>query len=198
MSMIFRFDTDNPTWVSLNVSWSFVWINFSNGQLTMIFGSQRQDCLYASLPEKRSRFRPTAFFLDQSLIPVVEETKFLGLKKKGFKARTILKVIGNTERGADRKVMLRLYRYLVRSKLDYGCIVCGSAPISLTCRCWLCLGAFRTSPVESLYVDAHKHWVLDVLSYFCSMLPRSSHCLNIQHMTQCLMTNIWSCVWPSH
>ena len=60
--------------------------------------------------------------------------------------------------------MLRLYRYLVRSKLDYGCIVYGSA-----CKSYLhmldpihnqglrlCLGAFRTSLVESLYVDAHE------------------------------------------
>ena len=43
--------------------------------------------------------------------------------KKNLKALNILKVIGNTEWGADRKVMLRLYRSLVRSKLDYGCIV---------------------------------------------------------------------------
>ena len=48
--------------------------------------------------------------------------------KRGLKALNILKVIGNTEWGADRKVMLRLYRSkLVRSKLDYGCIVYGSA-----------------------------------------------------------------------
>ena len=60
--------------------------------------------------------------------------------------------------------MLRLYRSLIRSKLDYGYIVYGSArksylqmldPIhnqGLT----LCIGAFRTSPVESLYIDAHE------------------------------------------
>ena len=48
------------------------------------------------------------------------------LKKKGTKTLNILKVIGNTEWGADRKVMLRLYRSLVRSILDYGCIVYGS------------------------------------------------------------------------
>ena len=29
--------------------------------------------------------------------------------------------------GADRKVLLRLYRGLIQSKLDYGCIVYGSA-----------------------------------------------------------------------
>ena len=71
-------------------------------------------------------------------------------------------VIGNTEWGADRRVMLRLYRSLVRSKQDYECIVYGSA-----CKSYLqmldpvhnqglrlCLGAFQTS--KSLYVDAYK------------------------------------------
>ena len=107
----------------------------------------------------------------------MEETKFLGVifdrklsfvphlkyvKKRGLNALNILKVIGNTEWGADRKVMLRLYRSLVRSKLDYGCIVYGSARKSYLQMLdpihnqglRLCLGAFRTSPVESLYVDA--------------------------------------------
>ena len=52
----------------------------------------------------------------------------------------------------------------------------------------VCLGAFRTSPVQSLYVDAHESvWMLDVQSYLCSMLPRSSHCLNIPDMMRCLI-----------
>ena len=73
-------------------------------------------------------------------------------------------MIGNTELGADREVMLRLYISLVRSKLDYGCIVYGCArksylqmldPIhNLGLR--FCLEAFRTSPEEILYVDAHE------------------------------------------
>ena len=60
--------------------------------------------------------------------------------------------------------MLRLDRSLIRSKLDYGCIVYGSAHKSYLQMLdpihnqglRLCLGAFRTSPVESLYVDAHE------------------------------------------
>ena len=32
----------------------------------------------------------------------------------------------HTTWGADRKVLLRLYRALIRSKLDYGCIVYSS------------------------------------------------------------------------
>ena len=60
--------------------------------------------------------------------------------------------------------MFRLYRLLIRSKLDYGCIVYGSARNSYLQMLdpihnqglRLCIGAFRTSPVESLYIDAHK------------------------------------------
>src|SRR2546425_7831240 len=59
---------------------------------------------------------------------------------------------------------IKLYRTLIRSKLDYGSIVYGSArksylqmldPIqNLSLR--LCLGAFRTSPVESLQIEANE------------------------------------------
>ena len=64
--------------------------------------------------------------------------------------------------GADKSVLLKLYRSLIRSKLDYGCIVYGSSRPSYIKMLntvhhqglRLALGAFRTSPVESLYVEA--------------------------------------------
>ena len=77
-----------------------------------------------------------------SPIPVVEESKFLGilfdrklsfiphikyLKAKCLKALNLLKVLSHTSWGADRTTLLKLYRSLVRSKLDYGCIIYGSA-----------------------------------------------------------------------
>ena len=59
--------------------------------------------------------------------------------------------------GIDRKVMLRLYRSLVRSKLDYGCIVYGSARKSyLQMLDPIHNQGLRLCPVESLYVDAHE------------------------------------------
>ena len=114
-----------------------------------------------------------------SPIPVVEEAKFLGLlfdKKLSFiphikalmakclKALDVLKVLSNTNWGGDRSVLLNLYRSLVRSKLDYGSIVYGSARKSYL-KCLdtihhqgfrLALGAFRTSPVESLYAESNE------------------------------------------
>jgi hypothetical protein len=72
-----------------------------------------------------------------SEIPVVNETKFLGLifdsklsfklhiayLKKCLKAMNLLRVVANTGWGADSTTLLCLYRSIIRSKLDYGCIV---------------------------------------------------------------------------
>ena len=66
--------------------------------------------------------------------------------------------------GGDRTVLLNLYRSLIRSKLDYGSIVYGSARKSYLKSLdtihhqglRLALGAFRTSPVESLYAESNE------------------------------------------
>lgn len=86
------------------------------------------------------------------------------LKKRCFKTLDILKVLAKTKWGAEWTVLLRLYRALVRSRLDYGCIVYGSARKSYIQMLdtvhhqglRLVLGAFRTSPVQSLYVEARE------------------------------------------
>ena len=86
------------------------------------------------------------------------------LKARCQKSLNILKVLSRTEWGADRTKLLKLYRSLVRSKLDYGCIVYGSASKTALAKLdpvhnqglRLSLGAFRSSPVESLYVEAHE------------------------------------------
>ena len=117
--------------------------------------------------------------LDGIQIEVVPEFKFLGLlfdsklsfiphinylSNKCHKALSLLRVVSSMDWGADRKVLLRLYRTLVRSKLDYGCIVYGSARQSYLRKLdsihnqglRLALGAFRTSPVNSLYAEANE------------------------------------------
>ena len=114
-----------------------------------------------------------------SPIPVVSEAKFLGLlfdnklsfiphikalKAKCLKALDILKVLSSSDWGGNRTVLLNLYRSLIRSKLDYGSIVYGSARKSYLKSLdtihhqglRLALGAFRTSPVESLYAESNE------------------------------------------
>ncbi|XP_023212009.1 uncharacterized protein LOC111614875 [Centruroides sculpturatus] len=118
-------------------------------------------------------------YLNGVKILMVNEAKFLGvlfdhkltflphlrnLKSRCLKSMNLLKVLCCSSWGADKCSMLRIYRALVRSKLDYGCIVYGSARES-TLRMLdpihhqalrLCTGAFRTSPVRSMYVDAYE------------------------------------------
>ena len=125
----------------------------------------------------RGAFPPPQLSLGNSLLRSVTEVRFLGmildtklswlphlknLKAQCLRAMNILKVLSRTSWGADRLTLLRIYRALIRSKLDYGCQLYSSAPTS-TLRILdpvhnlgvrLSLGAFRTSPVESLYAES--------------------------------------------
>ena len=107
-------------------------------------------------------------------IEVVPEFKFLGLlfdsklslihhinylRNKCRKALHLLRVVSSMDWGADKKVLLRLYRSLVHSKLDNGWVVYGSARQSYLRNSdsihnqslRLALGAFRTSTVSNLH-----------------------------------------------
>ena len=139
------------------------------------FSTTKTQCIH--FHNFRDTFPDPEIFLGKDRIQAVKEAKFLGLifdQKLAFlphilnlklscqKSLDILRVVGHTDWGADRSVLLRLYRALIRSKLDYGCIVYGSARKSYLEKLdtihhqglRICLGAFRTSPVKSLYVEA--------------------------------------------
>ncbi|GFN93821.1 Pol-like protein [Plakobranchus ocellatus] len=127
--------------------------------------------------QRQRIYTEPALHLDGQPIPVKGEAKFLGvffdsklnfsshvkyLKKKCLKALNLLRVVGHTDWGADRATLLKLYLTLVRSKLDYGSVIYGSAkkhvlraldPIHHQ-GLRIALGAFRTSPIKSLYAEA--------------------------------------------
>ena len=152
-----------------------------NKQWFLVF--QIKQC--AHFCQLRKQHDDPVLHLYGSSIPVVEESKFLGilfdrklsfiphikyLKAKCLKALNILKVSSHTSCGAERTTLLKLYWSLVRSKLDYGCIIYGSARKSFLQMLdpihnqglKLALGAFRTPPVASLYVEAgvHSHQIM--------------------------------------
>jgi len=86
------------------------------------------------------------------------------LKTKCLKTINLLRVVAHTSWGGDQQTLLHLYRSLIKSKLDYGCIVYGSTrnsylrmlePIQ-NHALRLCLGAFRTSPASSLCAEANE------------------------------------------
>ncbi len=139
------------------------------------FSKTKTQCIHFC--QQRNLHHDPSLKIYGSQIPVVEEARFLGitfdkklnfishiksLKLKCLKALNVLKVIANTNWGGDKTTLLNLYRALVRSKLDYGSIIYGSARKSYLKildtihhqGLRLSLGAFRTSPVESLYAEA--------------------------------------------
>jgi hypothetical protein len=80
--------------------------------------------------------------IDKVPIPVVTECKFLGsildrklnfishlkyLEERCMKAMNLLEVVAHKDWGANCATLLKLYRSHIRSKLEYGCIVYGSA-----------------------------------------------------------------------
>ena len=110
-------------------------------------------------------------------IPVVEKTKFLGimvdrklcfkdhmkyLRTKCSKALNLLRVVAHPTWGGDQDTLLKLYRSLVLSQLDYGLCIYGAACPSYFKMAEaiqnqglrICLGAFRTTRIESLQVEA--------------------------------------------
>ena len=100
------------------------------------FSKSKTQCVHFC--QLRKQHDDPVLHLYGSPIPVVEESKFLGilfdrklsfiphikyLKAKCLKALNLLKVLSHTSWGADRTTLLKLYGSLVRSKFDYGCII---------------------------------------------------------------------------
>ena len=113
------------------------------------------------------------------VIPLESSVRFLGvqldrrltylehiksLRLKCAKAMNILKCVSRTTYGSDRATLLLLYRSLIRSKLDYACVVYDSACATLkrtldtvhNTALRIATGAFRTSPVSSILVEADE------------------------------------------
>jgi ribonuclease HI len=141
------------------------------------FSASKSICVH--FHRQRGLFHAPSLHFNGSSLPVKSEVKYLGLifdsrltwiaqikalRIKCLKALNLLKVVSSHSWGADRAVLLRLYRALIRSKLDYGCQAYGSASKSAlklldpihNAALRICVGAFRTSPIESLYVEAHE------------------------------------------
>jgi len=75
-----------------------------------------------------------------------------------------MRAIAGKEWGAERESVLTIYQALIRSIIDYGCMIYGSASETLLRRLdriqyralWICLGASKTTPVNALLVEANE------------------------------------------
>jgi len=112
-------------------------------------------------------------------IPVTNTAKFLGLtwdskltwvphitqlKDRCLKAMSLLRSVSSDRWGADCTTLMRLYRMLIRSKLDYGSVVYASATKTTLAMLdvvpneamRIATGAFRTTPVVSLEIITNE------------------------------------------
>ena len=116
---------------------------------------------------------------DHTEIPIVEYYKYLGiifdcklsffphikyLKTKCNKTIQLLRTRAHTDWGGSKETVLKLYRSLIRSRLDYSCFIYGAARKTYLKKLntihhqelRLALGAYSTSPIEKLFTEADE------------------------------------------
>ncbi|GFT73817.1 RNase H domain-containing protein, partial [Trichonephila clavipes] len=120
----------------------------------------------------------------------------LHLRKRCEKSLNLLKVLSNTSWGRIEHHYSGVYQAIVLSRIDYGCVAYGSACNSTLQKLdpvhhmalRICSGAFRTSPVQSLYVNCHQ-LPLDLrrrklsLAFYFKILSVPSHPLQNVYMS---------------
>lgn len=139
------------------------------------FSPEKTKCLLFS--RKRNTSPPLELLIGNSQIPFSNHHKFLGLnfdkkltwehhiisiKTIALKKLNILRILSGTTWGSDRATLLKLYRALVCSKLDYGSFIYASARPRVLAKLdsvhhagiRISTGAFRTSPTLSLCSEA--------------------------------------------
>ncbi|XP_044766795.1 uncharacterized protein LOC123322831 [Coccinella septempunctata] len=147
-----------------------------NGQrIGFRFSEEKTTCVHFC--RKTGDHPDPALFMNGNPIPSKDTVKFLGLtfdrklnwkshieqlKNRCRRSLDIIKELSHTKWGAEPKKLLILYRALVMSRLDYGSIVYSSARKTVLSKLdsvhnmgiRLCIGAFKTSPSQSLYCES--------------------------------------------
>ena len=156
------------------------WMPYRNGRQRMASGLQPTSAKsYISLHHGVGFRDPPIVRIGNTRLPVEESKIFLELwwdshlsfkkhisvlKTQCKEALNLIRVVVHLKWGGDRDTLLILYRAIVRSKFDYGCIVYGTASNTNLRQLdsihnsglRLALGAFCTSPVSSLCTEANE------------------------------------------
>ncbi|CAF4294310.1 unnamed protein product, partial [Rotaria magnacalcarata] len=115
----------------------------------------------------------------------IEHIKFL--RSTCEQAMNILKCLSHLSWGADRNTLIRLYKSLIISKINYGCQVYASANENVLARLdplhhkaiRLCTGAFRSSPSISLCADSGippLEFLRGIMQFRYYLRLQKSHC----------------------
>ena len=129
----------------------------------MVFGFKRKLpsiglYMYGSPLEKVKAFKFLGVWFEERMTWSVHVSKIL---LKCEKVLNVMRSLAGCEWRADKETMLLIYQATIRSSLDYGCFVYGSASKFVLARLdvlqaralRLCCGAFRTSPVPALLIE---------------------------------------------
>ena len=93
------------------------------------------------------------------------KAQLYALKRKCLSNLNAMKLMVKYSKSGDANFLLRIYRALIRSKIDYGCQAYGTAGNSYlnnmldpihNAALRLCTGAYRTTRKESLYIEANE------------------------------------------
>ena len=119
---------------------------------------------------------PPPLFLYKKEITYVKEKKFSGVSfdsKLSFSSHiaqlkvdctsllNLMRTVSSNAWGADQYTLMEIYRALIESKLEYGCIIYSTASETLRRginsianeALRIATGAFKTTPNESVYSD---------------------------------------------
>jgi len=135
------------------------------------FSSAKSKCIVFSKKTKRA-LKPE-IKLNNVIIPLVNDIKILGmtfdkklnwnkhfsaLKTITSKTTNIIKILANNKWGAQSRILHNVYKSIIRSKIEYGAIIYGSAKTTSLEKLEtiqnnnlrLITGAFESSPIKSL------------------------------------------------
>lgn len=154
---------------------------------------------------RRKHNNPPRLTFIQEQLDFVNTHKFLGvvfdnrltwkphisaLKSVTIKKCNILKTLAGTSWGADRRTLLRIYDSLIQSRLDYGAVVYSSATNNVLASLdsvlnqgiRISLGAFKSTPIDSLICEAGKIKLSlrreqQLLSFYVKILQNPKHIL---------------------
>ena len=138
------------------------------------FAAHKSKVVHFTAPRSRAQRNPIVK-IGNTLLPVEESTKFLGLwwdshhsfkkqirvlKTQCKEALNLIRVVAHLKWRGDRDTLLMLYRAIDRSKFDYCCIVYATTSNTNLRQLdihnsglRLQLGEFCTCPVSSLYTE---------------------------------------------
>ena len=122
----------------------------------------------------------------------VNEFKYLGLwldskytwkmhinqvETKCKKVLNLLRAVAGCNWGADKQAFIDMYRSMMRSTIDYGCIVYGAAAKTSLLKMdriqykalRLCIGAIKSSPINAVLIEAGET-PLEIRRETCSVI----------------------------